>query len=685
MHVHTHTVASPAEKDCTTPEHLPSNEEGEKSVTSPVPPPRSPARKPTPEGEVVEESPSSPQTPSTPDSSRSSRSESIVFQRRMTFEGRETSPRPRSLSTTTQSNSKPPPPPPLRTSSVLTYSVPQSKPVVSDSQPSHPSTPPTLPPKSPPHTPPFDPDSAPPPPPLPAKSELSRRIQSSIRQRRDPPTPPQPYETPDPLELTDRLETRENYSYGSTILSDGSSGGYEVSDPNVDLEKDNPEDMYIDPTLSKSDPTVNMEEDKPEDIYIDPTQSKQFSSSGKPRPPRPPPPSSRAVIKAKQKKAQSLASSAVALRSRQLTKQRSCSAAPNTSTSQQQKSQSPLGSSHSTSTCSKPAEDADEILYEELDTWDSAPQASILWRPPSATNSSQSVVAPSRGAVVDPVGATPSLPPRAQKPATAHRVHRSNDLGTKNSTPGKVERSISIGDLNTSRSSSRQASPCISSKQDNSGDLELDSADEYEPLDDSVPVAPQRTRKKIKGTTISPNRAPGNIYNPNAPQSGKRTSPVPRRPAPVAPPGLRKRGEQRNKSPQIIKSSVGSRKSTGGGGKGTPGKQSCKNLQDEGGVEEYVDMDYKPAADGEGESKQQGPDAKQTTQQHPGQLFSKKVRAGLYRWESNTQHSALYRQALYQLSSAGRGSNLQHARQRQTSNNCSMAQNVHVGHALQRH
>ena len=399
-----------------------------------------------------------------------------------------------------------------------------------------------------------------------------------------------------------------------------------TSDPAVNMEEDKPEDIYIDPTQSTSDPAVNMEEDKPEDIYIDPTQSKQFSSTGKPRPPRPPPPSSSAVRKAQRRKAQTLATSAVALRSRQLTKQRSCSAAQNTSTSQQQKSENPLGSSRSTSTYSKPAEDADEILYEELDIGNSAAQASILWRPPSATNSSQSVVAPSRG---DPVGATtapiPSLPPRAQKPTMAHRVHRSNDQGTKNSTPGKVEHSKSIGDLNTARSS-RQVSPCVSSKQDNSDDLELDSADEYEPLDESVPVAPQRTKKQIKGTVISPNRAPGNIYNPNSPQSGKRT---PRRPAPVAPP-LRKRGEQRNKSPQTIKSSIGSRKSTGGGGKGSPGKQSCQNLEDEGGVEEYVDMDYKSVADGEGESKYiAGPRYAKQNNHAQDNSHPRKKRAGL--------------------------------------------------------
>ena len=393
-----------------------------------------------------------------------------------------------------------------------------------------------------------------------------------------------------------------------------------TSNPTVDMEEDKPEDIYIDPTQSTSDPTVDMEEDKPEDIYIDPTQSKQFSSTGKPRPPRPPPPSSSAVRKAQRRKAQTLATSAVALRSRQLTKQRSCSAAQNTSTSQQQKSENPLGSSRSTSTYSKPAEDADEILYEELDIGNSAAQASILWRPPSATNSSQSVVAPSRG---DPTTAPiPSLPPRAQKPTTAHRVHRSNDQGTKNSTPGKVEHSKSIGDLNTARSSS----PCVSSKQDNSDDLELDSADEYEPLDESVPVAPQRTKKQIKGTVISPNRAPGNIYNPNSPQSGKRT---PRRPAPVAPP-LRKRGEQRNKSPQTIKSSIGSRKSTGGGGKGSPGKQSCQNLEDEGGVEEYVDMDYKSVADGEGESKYiAGPRYAKQNNHAQDNSHPRKKRAGL--------------------------------------------------------
>ena len=356
-----------------------------------------------------------------------------------------------------------------------------------------------------------------------------------------------------------------------------------------------------------------MEEDRPEDLYIDPTLSTEFYLMGKPRPPRPPPPSSSAIKKAQWRKAKNLATSTATLKNKQLTKQRSCSDTRKTSTIQQHRSKSPLISSRLTTACSRSQEDIDEQLYEEVDIESSLPQAPILWRPPSALNASQSVVAPGRG-TVDTAGAKtvqpiPSLPPRAEKPTTARKTHRPNDQGAKKTSPGEVTRGKSIGDLHTPRII-RQVSPAIPIKEDILDDLELDSADEYEPLEDTpLPVAPQRTKKNIKGTLkTSPNRAPGNIYNQNSPQnspqSGTRKKYEPRRTAPVAPAVQKNREEeQRNKSPQMgVKTppAIGRRKSTGQGKSGRGNNQSGQqNLKDEGGVEDYVDMDYRSAKDGD--------------------------------------------------------------------------------------
>ena len=456
-----------------------------------------------------------------------------------------------------------------------------------------------------------------PPPPVPAKTELSRLIQRSIRQTKKPPSPPQPYESPDPLELTESLETSNNYSYGATVSSDGSTtAAYEVSDPESNGD-------YVDPVMSN----IDMEEDKPEEIYIDPTQSKQFSSTGVPRPPRPPPPSRSAIKRAQKKKAQSLAASATVLKNKRLSKQPTISGGQQSVSSTSQlrtnKTTPSVSSSHP-----KPQEDIGEQVYEELDAVNSSIQSSILWRPPSTANTSQSSLVTSR-ATPEPVSAmepaAPSLPPRVQKTST-HTMHR-NRGDKKSSPPAEVKRSKSIGDLNTTTRKTRQVSPYLSSKEEKSSNnnntqtaasilyrreeksgkaKESESAEEgsfYEPME-TTPTAPRRTKKNVKGALItSPNRAPGNIYNPNSPQTGAKTRAVPRRTAPVAPPLQKMKGDQ-SKSPQNIKKSLDKGKTTEKNGlseKSGPGKLTSQNSQDEGGVEEYVDMDYRPDKDEKGE------------------------------------------------------------------------------------
>jgi hypothetical protein len=103
----------------------------------------------------------------------------------------------------------------------------------------------------------------------------------------------------------------------------------------------------------------------------------------------------------------------------------------------------------------------------------------------------------------------------------------------------------------------------------------------YEPIDVSVPFPPRRTKRHIKGTrTESPQR---NIYK-RGPLTG--TDAVPQGGVPSS-----TRQSSRARTPSAAAKSIP------GKGKredGVEGKLSTLNIEeDEGGVDEYVDMDYR--------------------------------------------------------------------------------------------
>jgi hypothetical protein len=106
----------------------------------------------------------------------------------------------------------------------------------------------------------------------------------------------------------------------------------------------------------------------------------------------------------------------------------------------------------------------------------------------------------------------------------------------------------------------------------------------YEPIDVSVPFPPRRTKRHIKGTrTESPQR---NIYK-RGPLTG--TDAVPQGGVPSS-----TRQSSRARTPSAAAKSIP------GKGKredGVEGKLSTLNIEDEGGVDEYVDMDYRAEKD----------------------------------------------------------------------------------------
>ena len=350
-------------------------------------------------------------------------------------------------------------------------------------------------------------------------------------------------------------------------MTDDSMGDYEVSDPEDSKTKS------------------AMEEDKPEAMYIDPTQSKQFSSSGKPRPPRPPPPTSSAIKRAQERKRQqqSTSNTPATLKStgKRLT-QRHSNPAIHIMSATGRKPKAKSSQSHPPQ-LSFP--DEGEQLYEELDIGKPSPATSILWRPPSAVRLSPS---PGPPAPVEPTTAAPSLPPRSQKSASK-TLQRQARGGNKTPAPSEFSRSRSIGDLNSPKETKQVISS--SSNKDIGGAQESDEDNEdcvYEPVDTAVPLAPRRTKKNIKGTrtSTSPQRTHGNIYKSHPTSGGGVNSQH-----------GRKSVQETSQSLKITRPEKGKKEE-----KSLPPKVSCITLEDEGGAEDYVDMDYHESEDKQGES-----------------------------------------------------------------------------------
>ena len=322
-----------------------------------------------------------------------------------------------------------------------------------------------------------------------------------------------------------------------------------------------------DPEDSRFQP--DLEEDRPEDVYIDPTESKQFSSTGKPKPPRPPPPSTSAIKKAQQKKRQQQIAATLkppSTTGKRLTKQHSNPTTHTMSTGRRNKARG-TQNSHSPSPRPKSPENGDQ-LYEDLDLGRPSPSTSILWRPPSVSPR----VSPSPGPTPAEPPA-PSLPPRSTKPTS--RTLRRQLGGSKKVNSGGFTRSKSIGDLD-STDESKQVGSSNTGKEDSGATDEDDEDCVYEPVEIGAPLAPQRTKRHIKGTQISPHRTPGNVYKSHTRTNTTRN--------------VGKLGQQR-----LGKRPVVSPPKTPKSDLGTKEERNLSDLalQDEGGVEEYVDMDYR--------------------------------------------------------------------------------------------
>lgn len=386
------------------------------------------------------------------------------------------------------------------------------------------------------------------------------------------------------LELNERFDTRTNNSYGVH----GSDNDYVISD------------------LEERDPSPpNMADDKPEEVYIDPTASKEFSSTGKPRPPRPPPPSISAIKKVQRRKAAAAVSTV--LKTKQLTKRHSSPStlrAPPTGRRNVKKNTlKPYTSTTSlrpqrphTSTTLFPSplkpiisleEENEDQLYEELDLGRSS-GPSILWKPPTSENSTPTVIVPVTTGTSSLMAAGPSLPARKQKPAQT-------------STTDESSKTSKSSEHHLSTKSPRQSRQISPAQEDDNDSLELKSEDEsetYELVDNSAPLAPRRMKRNIKGTNTSPRRGTDNIYNkdPKPKCKSTRSTPPPRRSPPAPPSPCNTKLDEKgtvNGTPKMEKSIIGNEKASDVNS--LPVKLSNLSMKDIGGVEEYVDMDYNKA------------------------------------------------------------------------------------------
>ena len=410
------------------------------------------------------------------------------------------------------------------------------------------------------------------PPPLPAKSELSRQIQCSIKKQKhlsEETLSPEPYESPQPLE---DIDTHQNDSYGTDPLDEN----YIACDNSVpvDLTNDKPEELYIDPTLP-------------------------LSSSGKPKPPRPPLPSASAIRKVRQRRAQSLAANRKhqISGSKSLTKKHSF---PNSRTMNTGRFKTPTLPSSLPSTATVPRQQQCSV-YEELDTDDSPITESSIapWHPPPlpASNKSRKFSSETKA----PTETAPALPPRTRETSSVKTRQRVKSAHSK-PIPSEFSCSTSGGDLH-----SRAEMKKTVDREVQEPELEEDSV--YEPVDISIPLPPHRTRRHIRGThtctkkndnhhqMIHPKPATASLRRELHAKSIR--DPVPRQSVPINPPQLDTLAL--NVTMTTFSPQLKAAKSTPFSSEAEKGKEkedlkeklSRMTLNDEGGTEEYMDMQWK--------------------------------------------------------------------------------------------
>ena len=419
------------------------------------------------------------------------------------------------------------------------------------------------------------------PPPLPDKSPLSREIQRSVKKpssspKRQPPPPPAAYESPRRLRpkntplctqhvhCTECYETEQQDTLDRTTVDDATA--------------------------------TNTE------LYIDPTQSQQLLLSGKPKPPRPPPPSKSAIRKAQQRKSITMATSRPAVK----TSNKSSKYTPTVRTSRHHKNAVPSSSLPLTSSVSKSDSqqqsiyevmDADDFArrpadYEDLDAGDSFSSDPPSHPPPlPAANQSRKFSSEPQ------TGTAPTLPPRAPTNSTRQRPPKNKSRpipsGFTRTTPG--------ADLHSSDEMKHSSNPEMSEREVQS--LKYDEDAVYEPVDTSMPLLPHRRKKNIRGTQITAHtnktKTLANIHPVKGSSTVQRAAtvrsdPVPRRIPPLHSQPVNKHAltGTGSFSPQLH-SKASRYVSLSGEGKGENSAVKGSQLndqEDEGGVEEYVDM-----------------------------------------------------------------------------------------------
>ena len=420
------------------------------------------------------------------------------------------------------------------------------------------------------------------PPPLPTKSALSREIQRSVKKkqspiRKEPPPPPEPYLSP--------RHIRTNTSHCTPHCSEC----YESQQP----------DAVNETIVDETTPTST-------ELYIDPTQSQQVLLSGKPKPPRPPPPSKSAIRKAQQRKANTMTGG------RHAVKSSSKSAKSNSRTSAvgtggRHKNSLPSSSlplASSVSTAQQPCEyevlDADGFAhqhfdYEDLDAGSCFSPAPPISNPPPLPADNQS----RRFSSEPHMEPAPALPPRAPAKNTRH-AQRPKKTDSK-PIPSGFTRSTSGMDLHSSYEKKHSSDPEKTEREVQTHEYEEDSV--YEPVDASLPVLPQRTKRHIKGVQITSctdkTKTLANIHPVKAPSAVQRAAtirsdPVPRRILPSHSKPISKHTLTARSSfspPVKLKPSRYVPISSEGKEENSAAKVTqLSEEEDEGGVDEYVDM-----------------------------------------------------------------------------------------------
>ena len=412
------------------------------------------------------------------------------------------------------------------------------------------------------------------PPALPVKSALSREIQRSIKNKpqfsNEPQLPTKPYMSHENLDINMSME--QNNSYGFQQIEES-------------------------PLTSTSELTT----DTTEPLYIDPLQSQQLPSSGKSKPARPPPPSSSAIRKAQQRRAGTLASRPLKSSKSPTFHHFDLHSTMNSGHGKSSTSNTPFSTSLSPSRSVLASKTAP--YYEVVDA---EPQHSVYELddptspvppsyPPSLHISNQYRKLSSES----DTGTAPALPPRAPNSGFKKMQHR-----TTKPIPSGFTQTHSGVDLPSTRHTSTPSGEWNNNWKREEKEPEIDEDSVYEPVDASMPLPPQRTKKNIRGTRTTTSVSHNHNIHPKKNLSQKedvgsvKSTPTPRK-------VLCSHSQQVNKLALTVTTPQSrlktSRSIPGGAEEDFAAKLSRLSMQDVRDVEGYVDMQYRIGWEEEGE------------------------------------------------------------------------------------